>query len=112
MAGSNYSTRAIVDKRAYWGTHIRAQAKSGLSVVEYCRRQGLSRHGFFYWRKKILGSKGGGRGVSAVQVARVSPAMVEGFDMRFRARSGHVIELRSSFSEEGLARLIRVLEGV
>jgi hypothetical protein len=36
-----------------WQAHLAAQAKSGLSRAEYCRRQRISYHAFTYWWKRL-----------------------------------------------------------
>ena len=41
-------------KEAAWRGHVRAQARSGLSVAAYCRRQGLPEHGFYWWRRALV----------------------------------------------------------
>lgn len=41
------------DKRQFWEDHIQAWQQSGLSQVEYCRRNNLKDHQWWYWRKRI-----------------------------------------------------------
>ena len=47
----------------FWEAAIRLWSESGLSVREFCRREGLAEHSFFAWRRKLLpesrGSKAG-----------------------------------------------------
>ena len=43
--------------RARWFDHIRAWSGSGLSVAEYCRREGLQRNSFNRWRL-VFGKSG------------------------------------------------------
>jgi hypothetical protein len=40
------------EKGEYWNSHIEAWKKSGLSQVDYCRENNLSRHRFTYWKCK------------------------------------------------------------
>ena len=40
-------------KEAGWRRHIAEQAGSGLSIVDYCRRQGLREPGFYWWRREL-----------------------------------------------------------
>ena len=40
-------------KEATWRRHVRGQADSGLSVVDYCRRHGLRVHGYYWWRREL-----------------------------------------------------------
>jgi len=49
-----------------WQAHLAAQAKSGLSRSEYCRRQQISYHAFVYWRKRL--SKTVGDNVALVPI--------------------------------------------
>ncbi len=41
------------ERTQFWQHHIQAWQESGLSQVEYCRRNDLIRHRFGYWRKRI-----------------------------------------------------------
>ena len=41
------------EKRQFWEEHIQAWQQSGLSQVEYCRRNNLKDHQWWYWRKRI-----------------------------------------------------------
>lgn len=42
----------LAEKRRYWKQHLKDWSESGLSQVDYCREQELSRHQFQYWKKK------------------------------------------------------------
>ena len=44
-------------KAAFWSKHIEAWRSRGVSVVEYCDVQELSRSAFGYWRKKLSAPK-------------------------------------------------------
>ena len=41
------------DRSAYWRKMIAAQAKSGLPISHFCKRDGLSEGSFYLWRKKL-----------------------------------------------------------
>src|SRR3989339_16603 len=56
-----------------WQAHLAAQAKSGLSRAEYCRRQQISYHAFTYWRKRL--SKPSGNDITLVPIT-LRPAPV------------------------------------
>jgi hypothetical protein len=47
--------RAIHDER-YWAGHLAKHPASGLSLREYCRREGIEVHQFYYWRKRTAAS--------------------------------------------------------
>jgi hypothetical protein len=40
-------------KESFWRGHLKAQARGGLSVAAYCRRQSLREHGFYWWRREL-----------------------------------------------------------
>jgi transposase-like protein len=52
MAGT--TTEKGTDGRAeYWRDRIAAQERSGLSVQQFCKEQGLNNPSFYYWRKRL-----------------------------------------------------------
>ena len=110
LDGTNGKT--IKNGQSFWKAHIKAQAKSGLSMAEYCRRVGISKGGFYYWKKKLatLGSEG--PTVALVHVGKIGMGKRDAFSFRLRLECGHEIEIREDFSESALLRSLRVLEGV
>ena len=36
-----------------WRTRISAQERSGISVKQFCKQQGLTEQSFYYWRKRL-----------------------------------------------------------
>jgi transposase-like protein len=42
-----------------WRKHLAAQAQSGVTAAEYCRRHGLVISQFLYWRVKLKAIKSG-----------------------------------------------------
>lgn len=45
--------RPSLEKAEFWGFVISEHHKSGLSVREFCRREGVSEPSFYQWRKKL-----------------------------------------------------------
>jgi transposase-like protein len=43
-----------VETREFWEAAIRLWADSGLSVREFCSREGLAEHTFYSWRRELL----------------------------------------------------------
>ena len=39
---------------AQWARIIEAQRRSDLTVVEFCRRRGIAKATFWYWRKRLV----------------------------------------------------------
>ena len=51
MDGSSKAKR--VETREFWEAAIRLWADSGLSVREFCSREGLTEHTFYSWRREL-----------------------------------------------------------
>jgi len=43
-----------VETREFWEAAIRLWTESGLSVREFCSREGLAEHTFYSWRRELL----------------------------------------------------------
>ena len=39
--------------RDQWRQRIKRQRESGLSIAEFCRRDNISSHGFYVWRRNL-----------------------------------------------------------
>ena len=97
-----------------WQAHLAAQAKSGLSRSEYCRRQEISYHAFGYWRRKL--SKTGGNNVALVPITiQAMPAarLIDydgAADLTLVLPGNISIAVGDNFSGATLARLLKVLE--
>ena len=96
-------------KKQFWREHVTSWQKSKIDQTEYCRRHGLKRPTFWYWREKF--SKGS-TGVSLVPVSikiNIPPALkplIVNIDNRFR------IEVSSDFEAVTLGKLVRTLERI
>jgi len=40
-----------------WRDRVELQRRSGLSVLEYCRREGFSAGSFYAWKRRLLVSR-------------------------------------------------------
>lgn len=52
MAGT-ISEQVAGTRDEYWREKIAAQERSGLSVQQFCKEQGLNNPSFYYWRKRL-----------------------------------------------------------
>lgn len=50
--------------------HVKAQSESGLSMAEYCRREGIPANSFYNWKKKF-------QSVSGFVKVRSAPGKIE-----------------------------------
>lgn len=67
MDKSSKSKRA--ERRDFWEEAVRLWADSGLSVQEFCGREGLAEHTFYSWRRKLRPES------IAPEIGQESPAM-------------------------------------
>ena len=66
MDDSSRSRR--VETRKFWEAAIRLWTDSGLSVREFCSREGLAEHTFYSWRRELLPES------AAPEISQESPA--------------------------------------
>jgi len=52
MAGTS-SAKVTGARDEYWRERIAAQERSGLTVQQFCKEQGLNNPSFYYWRKRF-----------------------------------------------------------
>ena len=95
-----------------WQAHLAAQAKSGLSRSEYCRRQEISYHAFGYWRRKL--GKTGGNNVALVPITiQAMPARFVDYDgaadLTLVLPGNISIAVGDNFSGTTLNRLLNLL---
>jgi len=54
-------------KATRWAKLIEAQRRSSLSVVEFCRRRGIAKATFWYWRKRLVSAARNDSGTALAQ---------------------------------------------
>ena len=53
MADTMIEERGAVSKTAEWTKRIAMQRRSGMSVKQFCKEQGLTECSFYAWRKRL-----------------------------------------------------------
>src|ERR1700680_3914389 len=53
MSDTIIEERAAVPKPDEWAERIAAQQRSGISVKQFCKEQGLTEYSFYAWRKRL-----------------------------------------------------------
>ena len=53
MSDAVIEERATSPKAAEWAERIAAQQRSGISVKQFCKEQGLTEYSFYAWRKRL-----------------------------------------------------------
>ena len=80
MAGT-ISEKVAGNRDEYWRERIDAQQRSGLSVQQFCKEQGLNNPSFYSWRKRLR------------QQTPVRFALIETGGVPHSAPSEHCLEL-------------------
>ena len=55
------------DRVAVWGERLRRYGRSGLTVAEFCQREGISSPSFYQWRRRLFKTSAGPRARRAVR---------------------------------------------
>lgn len=66
------NSKRSAEKEAFWRMAIEEQAGSGLSVREFCRREGIAEPSFYTWRREIRRRDG-----SVDEAAKLVPVHVD-----------------------------------
>jgi hypothetical protein len=113
--------RSAQGKRRFWQNHLEAQRRSGLSIVRYCREQGLARSAFGYWQRTLASSLAsnlpGPAPVTIVPVPLASlrqaeppPTQQPSSPLRLTVAGRFRIEIGGDFSAPILEKLVATLE--
>jgi len=97
-------------RRTQWANHIESWSGSGLSQVEYCRKNNLKSSRFTYWKKALakINNKPTFIEVPTMKIpTRKAPAKSE--PIKLMLDSGMYIEITDGFNQETLRSIIRTL---
>jgi len=53
MSETGIAVRPAKSKADEWAERIAAQQRSGISVKQFCKEQGLTEYSFYAWRKRL-----------------------------------------------------------
>jgi transposase-like protein len=57
MPDNTAEEKPAVSTREQWRKRIAEQARSGLSIKQFCKDRGIAEHCFYYWRKRLRQSE-------------------------------------------------------
>jgi transposase-like protein len=110
MAKRPGRTRAA---EARWRGALDDWRREGGSVQEFCRKRGVSEHGFYVWRRRLGEAKAAGSGEQArgafLPVRVVSRGAPAG-GVEVELPSGRVVRAGPLVEPEALARLVSLLD--
>lgn len=94
-------------KEECWKKKIEEWRQSGLTGAEWCRHSNVKECLFYYWKSRLAPT----RQPNIAQFVELAEDGAKGCEIVVLV-GGVKVELKEGFSEQALARLIRVLEGV
>ena len=100
------------EKADFWADHIKRWQESGLSQIDYCLENNLSRHRFTYWKCK------NNKKDNPIKFIPVIPRLTRSSShdniepLKVQVGDKYRIEVGEVFSEETLTRLIKTLEDI
>lgn len=111
------NSKRSAEKEAFWRMAIEEQASSGLSVREFCRREGIAEASFYAWRREIRrrdGSVDEAAELVPVQVVdKLSPATVPSSEtgglMEIVTPSGFTLRLDDHIEPAQLRALLQTI---
>jgi len=53
MSDTNIEQREAIPKTDEWAERIAVQQRSGITVRQFCKEQGLTEYSFYAWRKRL-----------------------------------------------------------
>jgi hypothetical protein len=101
------------EKAEFWTDHIKKWEESGLSQIDYCRENNVSRHRFTYWKIKNNKKINPIRFVPIITKPPTSSLPSGSIEpLRVQVGDKYRIEVGEGFSGETLVRLINTLLGM
>lgn len=100
--------------RQFYQKHLANWKDTGLSQAEYCRRNGLIRHRFGYWKKKLFTEEGQVKfAVLPVSLSEQSPPFIRdniSSPLRLMVDSRFSLEIPDQFSQDTLTKVLQILQ--
>jgi transposase len=118
---SKHGPRRDTDKQRFWRARVVQWRRSGLSVREFCRREGLSEPLFYSWRRELAqremseslaaGVKGPAKTTHFVPVRIVAPRSVgQTTAIEIVLSRGRRVRVRPGFDRDTLQAVLDLLE--
>jgi len=93
-----------------WRKLVQEQARSGQTVIAFCRERGLCRPYFFTWKKRLLESTAAK--FLEVQVSERAPSTACDAGVEIRLQNGRSLMVRPGFDAGHVRALLAVVEAV
>lgn len=97
------------DQRQFWQMVIDACKESGLSIVAFCKKEGISEAAYYYWRKKLTDT-------DPQSNRKTSPAFIEltmpkndPVALELVLSSGNTLRINPGADRQALSNVLSVL---
>jgi len=97
----------LAEKREFWKEQIKSWQESGLTQVEYCRKNNLIPHRFTYWKNRIV--KPAEKSISLVQV-NMNASSMHTSPLRLVFGGQYHVEIDRGFDPVTLRQLVYTLK--
>lgn len=115
--------RDLSKAQQLWQERIEAQRSSGLSITEFCRREGVHKAGFYAWRRRLMDASPEGFVELRVErssqstpspVLASSPALAPAPSAALEVRlvNGRTVLVPEGFDRAHLAKVIAAVEAM
>jgi len=98
------------DRQQFWQRIMEARRESGLSVVAFCQKEGISEAAYYYWRKKL--SQDGSQPLEKSSPAFLEVVMPErkATDLELVLSSGHTVRIPTGVDPQRVREFLLVLQ--
>jgi len=99
-----------------WEQRIKARAKSGLSVSEWCKLNEIKKNRYYYWNNKISKAQATNNEVEFAEITSIISDEHESKSNEDNLADFHIffkniqVTVPSNFNEDSLAGLMKVLQ--
>ena len=99
-----------------WEQRIRKRVQSGMTIEEWCKKNGVSKHQYNYWNQRVRALGKTGEEVtfadltpilSEVETTKQPPVLTAEFQIFFKSFQ---VSVPSNFNSSSLAGLMKVLQ--
>jgi hypothetical protein len=93
------------DPKNYWLELMDHQAESGLAISAFCQKHEISRHRFYYWRKRL------GKNKKSNGFFKLIPSEDTGNKIKIYLSEPPCIEVEPGFDPQTLQSIVKTLGG-